>query len=213
MHPTALVQTLMDVISAVEITAEHSLKVLPDQSFDHLSPARMMVLVIADTRRRDAPDVAVEPIFPPSGFICLHCRTGADSAFQRVQLGLQVVLEPMQHLYDLSDADREPVKGLHVHLDLPNGQTHHRAQGSNHTGEPHANAPLAYHLLLHIHRSLMPFLTSCTPTLVDLMMAHLHRCWRGNINDLSHTRKADAPQTQSTGWAIHYTMFDDRGWG
>src|ERR1700676_5636943 len=204
MHPTALVQTLMDVLSAVEITAEHSLKNLPDQSLDHLSTARMMVLVIADTRRRDAPDVAVEPIFPPSRFICLHCRTGADSAFERVQLGLQVVLKPMQHLHDLSDADRQPVKGLHVQLDLPNGQTHHRAQGGDQTGEPHANAPLAYHVLIHIHRSLMPFLTSCTPALGDLMMNHLNRCRRGNINDLSYTSKADAPQTQITGWAIHH---------
>src|SRR5947209_15754215 len=46
--PAALMQTLMDVVPRVEITAQHALEVLPDQLLDHFSTARMVVFVIAD---------------------------------------------------------------------------------------------------------------------------------------------------------------------
>ncbi|HEY6407333.1 MAG TPA: hypothetical protein VIY29_07695, partial [Ktedonobacteraceae bacterium] len=63
-------QTVMDIVSPVEITAQHAREVLSDQLLDHFPTPRMMVFVIADRGSGDAPDVAVEAVFSPSGFIC-----------------------------------------------------------------------------------------------------------------------------------------------
>src|SRR5450755_1840438 len=83
MHPATLMQALMDVVARVEIAAQHSLEGLAEQFFDHVSAARMVVLVIANGGGGHTPDIAILAVFSPSRFIGLHGGTGAD-------LGLEV---------------------------------------------------------------------------------------------------------------------------
>src|SRR5258708_14890837 len=98
----------------------------------------MMVLIIADARRADTPDVAIEAVFSPSRLIGLHRRTGTDLPFERIEMRLHLVFEPMQQLYDLSTADPHPMQRDQVRLDLSNGQTHPPAQRGDHAGQSHA---------------------------------------------------------------------------
>jgi len=46
MHPAPLMQPLMDVVACVKVTAEYSLVLIPNQTFDHFSCSRMMILEI-----------------------------------------------------------------------------------------------------------------------------------------------------------------------
>ncbi len=74
--PTALMQALMDVVAAVEVTAEHALKVTAEQLLDDLSCTGMMVLLIANSGRGNRPDVAIDPVFSPSCLVSLDGWTG-----------------------------------------------------------------------------------------------------------------------------------------
>jgi hypothetical protein len=65
----------------------------------------------------------------------------------------------MVQLNTLSVADRDSMQGMHVHVAVTKGHTHHHAQRRKHTGQPGSDAPLAHDLSWHIHRSFMPFLT------------------------------------------------------
>jgi hypothetical protein len=96
MDPASLMKTLMDVVPGIKIATQHALEILPDQLLDDFSGPRMMVFVIADGGSGDAPDIAVDAIFSPSGFICLHRRAGADLCFQGIEHGLYVLLHPMR---------------------------------------------------------------------------------------------------------------------
>src|SRR5260370_22936350 len=147
----------------------------------------MMVFIIADAGREDTPDVAIEAVFSPSRLIGLHRRTGTDLPFERIEMRLHLVFEPMQQLYDLSTADPHPMQGEQVRLDLSNGQTHHRAQRGDQAGQSHAQTSLTAHLVVEIHRSFIPVVAACTPALVDTMFCDLD-CWRrGAIDDLPAT--------------------------
>src|SRR5713101_850278 len=111
MHPTALMQALMDIVATIEVTAKHAAVVLADQLFDDFPFSRMMVLKIADAGRGDTPDVAIRAIFSPPRLIGLHRWTGADLPFERIQLGLPLGFEPVEEFHNLSTADRDPVQG------------------------------------------------------------------------------------------------------
>src|SRR5881275_2216555 len=89
-------QALVDVVSRIKIAAQHPAEVLPDQLLDDFSSPRMVVFVIAETRGRDAPDVAVDTIFSPAGFISLDRRTRAHLRFESMQHGLRILSDPMQ---------------------------------------------------------------------------------------------------------------------
>src|SRR5690348_15613477 len=103
MDPTALVQPLMTVVSCVEIAAQSPLEVFPNQRFDHFSRPRAVVLVEADGWGVHTPDVAIEAIFSPSGFIGLHSRAGSDLCFEVIEHGLGMGHEAVEHLDNLSD--------------------------------------------------------------------------------------------------------------
>src|SRR5438270_6790874 len=98
-------QTLMDVVSRIKIAAQHPLDVLPDQLLDDFSSPPMVVFVIADTRGRDAPDVAVAAIFSPAGFIGLYRRTSANLCFETGENRLRILSDPMQQFHQLPQAD------------------------------------------------------------------------------------------------------------
>src|SRR5437588_3419487 len=123
MDPTALMQSLMDVVAGIEVTAQDSTEVLSDQVLDHFSRSRVMVLIVANAGSGDAPDVAVGTIFSPSRLIGLHGRTGADRRFESSKLGLHLFFDPMQELHNLSISDLYPIQREQVRLDLSNGPT------------------------------------------------------------------------------------------
>src|SRR6266568_4880987 len=127
MHPTALMQALMAVVACIEITAEYAAEVLTDELFDHFPSTRVMVLKIADARRGDTPDVAIDAIFSPPRLIGLHRRTGADLPFERSEMRLQLCFDPVQQFHHPSTADPDPMQREQVRLDLSNRQTHHCA--------------------------------------------------------------------------------------
>src|SRR5260370_31474255 len=118
MHPAALMQALMDVVAAIEVTAEHAIVVLADQLFDHFSSTRMMVLVIANARGIHRPDVAIDALFSPPRFISLDSRTGPDRPFERLEVGLQAYFDPVQQLNNLSPAGPDPLQRQQVRLAL-----------------------------------------------------------------------------------------------
>src|SRR5258707_5749435 len=118
----------MDVVAGIKITAQDSAEVLSDQLLDHFSRPRVMVLRIANDGSGDAPDVAIAAIFSPPRFIGLHGGTRANLRFERIELGLHLCFHPMQQFHNLPTADRDPMEREEVHLDLSNGQTHHRAE-------------------------------------------------------------------------------------
>src|SRR5271157_6237582 len=103
-------QTLMDVVSSIKIAAQHPLEVLPDQLLDDFSSPRMVVFVIADARGRDAPDVAVDAIFSPAGFIGLDRRTGAHLRFETIENWLRILSDPMQQFHQFPQADLKAVQ-------------------------------------------------------------------------------------------------------
>src|SRR5260370_8671161 len=205
-------QSLMDMVACVKVTSQDSAEVFANQFFDYGPAAGMMVLVVAYGWGRSCPDVGIESVFSPSRLIHLDSRTRSDLRFQLIQKRLHVFFQAMVQLNNLSVADRDSMQGTQVQVDLTNRQTHHHAQGRNQTGQSDSDAPLTHDLFLHIHRSFTPFLTASTPTFVDIMMRDLKGCRRWNIDDLSHTGKADASQTQITFWTVHHTVFDDLCW-
>src|SRR5437868_10683595 len=103
-------ETLMDIVCGIKIAAQHALEVLPDQLLDDFSGPRMMVFVIANGGRGDAPDIAVDAIFSPSGFICLHRRAGADLGFEGLEHGLRILPDPMQQFHELPKTDLKAVQ-------------------------------------------------------------------------------------------------------
>ena len=117
-----------------------------------------MVLILAHAGSGDAPDVAIAAIFSPPRLIGLDSGTVANLRFERIELGLHLCFHPMQQFHNLANADRDPVQREQVRLDLSNGQTHHRAQRGDETGQSHSDPSLAYHLIVPVHRRFVPFL-------------------------------------------------------
>ena len=202
-------QPLMDVVSGIKVAAQHALEILADQPFDDFPRAGVMVLVIAYRWRTHTPDISVETIFSPARLIGLHCWTRTDGGLEIVEHGLGMGNEAVKHLHHLSNAHLKAVQRTQEVPDLPNGQTHHRAQGGNQTGQSNPNAPLTQHICAQIHGRLMPFLTLRTPAFENPMMDDLHRRWRRKIDHLSHPRQADAAQPQVTIGAGHDAMLRD----
>nr|WP_244422599.1 hypothetical protein [Ktedonobacter racemifer] len=71
MRPTALMKPLVDVVPRIKIAAQHSLILVSYQVFDDFSCTRVMVLVVAHGWGTHTPDVSVDPILSPAGFIGL----------------------------------------------------------------------------------------------------------------------------------------------
>src|SRR6266516_3963677 len=123
MHPAPLVQALMGIVACVEVTAEHATEVLANHGFDHRPAAAVVVLVIAHGWDTSRPDVTILSIFSPSRFIHLKSRTRSYLRFECIQVRLHLFFEPMLQFYQLSNADRDSMQRMQVHLDLANGQT------------------------------------------------------------------------------------------
>jgi hypothetical protein len=99
-----------------------------------------------------------------------------------------------------------------IGLDLSNGQTHQRAQGSDQARQSHSDPSLAYHLLVEIHRGFVPALTARTPAFVDPMFRY-REWWRlRHINDLARAGQTDATETQMAVRAREQPMLHDLGW-
>src|SRR5436309_1896644 len=98
-------QTLMDIVPGIKIAPQHPLEILSDQLLDHFASPRMVVFVIPDRRSRDTPDVAVEAIFSPAGFIGLHRRTGADLRFEITEDWLRILSDPMHQFHQFPKTD------------------------------------------------------------------------------------------------------------
>src|SRR5260370_42301224 len=94
-------ETLMDIVSGIKIAAQHALEVLPDQLLDHLSAPRMVIFIIPDCRCGDAPDISVDAIFSPAGFIRLHRSAGSDCCLEGSEHGLRILRDPMQQFPEL----------------------------------------------------------------------------------------------------------------
>jgi hypothetical protein len=124
-------QSLMDIVTSIKVTAEHSPVVIADEGFDDFPSTRMMILVIANGWGARRPDVAILPIFSPPRLIHLQGWTRSDLHFEGIQVRLHLLFEPMEHLHNFSTADGDPVHSEQVRLDLANGQTHEQAQGRN----------------------------------------------------------------------------------
>src|SRR5205807_10089432 len=105
MHPTALMQSLIDIVGGVEVTAQHSLKALAQQLLDHLTASGVMVLVVADGAGTHTPDGAVLAIFSPPRLIGLYRWAGANLLLKRYHHWLQLGFGPVQQFDDLSAAD------------------------------------------------------------------------------------------------------------
>src|SRR5581483_6791031 len=88
MHPTALMQALMDVVARVKVAAQHARELLADQAFDHFPCPRVMIFVVSALWGADAPDVAILAIFSPARFIGLHRGAGSDVRFDLIEGGL-----------------------------------------------------------------------------------------------------------------------------
>src|SRR5260370_13619259 len=123
MDPTALMQSLMDVVAGIEIAAQHSFELAADQLFDHFACPRVMVLVVTHAGGTHAPDVAIAAIFAPARLISLHRPTGADLLFAGIEGGLHMVLDPMQQFDNLANAHSESMHGQQIVSELPNVPT------------------------------------------------------------------------------------------
>ena len=72
------------------------------QALDDFPTTRMIVLIIADARRRDSPDVAIRAIFTPARLIGLYGWTGADLPFEGIEVWLHVGFEAVEQLHNLA---------------------------------------------------------------------------------------------------------------
>src|SRR5512135_2299900 len=127
-------ETLMDVVTGVEITSQDSLVVYTNQLFDHFSGAGVMIFIIPDRRGADTPDIAVAPILSPAGLICLDGWTGTDFPLETLKHWLRIRGDPMQEFHQFSQTDWHAVQGLEHLPKLAQGQAHHGAQIRDHTG-------------------------------------------------------------------------------
>src|SRR2546421_924371 len=198
MHPTALMQSLIDIVGGVEVTAEHSLKTLAQQLLDDLTASRVMVLVVAHLGRTHTPDVAILAIFAPASLISLYGWAGSDLPLERCHQWLQVVCGPVQQFDDLSAADRQPMQGGQIGLDLPRGFAHHRAQIGNHAGQLHSHTSLPHHLGAHVQRRFSPRPALATPAMIDHMLGHLDGWWRWQLDHLPMARHTHSSQPTAT---------------
>lgn len=169
----------------------------------------MVVFVIPDGRGGNTPDVSVQAIFSPARLIGLHRWTRTEGGLEIIEHRLGMRDEAVEDLNDLSNAHLNPVQRVQQRANLPHGQTHHRAQGGNQTGQSHPNAPLTQHRCVEIHRRFMPFLTPRTPTFEDAMFGDFHWDRSRKINHFSATSQADASQPQITRRAHRKMMFHD----
>src|SRR2546426_4967951 len=136
-------QPLMDVVSGVKVTAQHSLVVLTNQLFDDFACAGVMVFIIANCGSIHTPDRAVDPVFSPSGLVRLNSWTGTHFGFETFKHWLRVLSNSMQEFHQFSQADLEAVQRPEHLLKLAQGQTHHGAQIGDHTGKSHPNTSLS----------------------------------------------------------------------
>ena len=121
MHPTALMQSLIDILGGEEVRAENPLEAFAQQVLDDLTASGVMVLVVAHRRRTHTPDVAVLALFSPPCFIGLHGRAGANLLLERSEQWFQVCFGPVQQFDDLPATDLEPMQGGEIGLDLSHG--------------------------------------------------------------------------------------------
>ena len=67
--PATLMQALVNSGARVEITPQNSLEVIADQLLHDFSRPRVVIFVIPDLRSAHTPNIAVDPVFPPSRFL------------------------------------------------------------------------------------------------------------------------------------------------
>jgi hypothetical protein len=193
MHPAALMASLMDVVSGIGIAAQHSLERTSKELLDHFPSPRVMIFVIADARCRDAPDIAMLTVLPPSRFIGLHGGAGLDGRFQSVKRWLGELLDAVEQLHQFPQTEHEAMQIAQHLLDLAQGQTHHGAQVGDDAGKPHPKAALSKDLLGQVYWGFIPALTARTPSLEDAVVGDFDTRHRWHIDDFPHACQAHAP--------------------
>src|SRR5947209_12558850 len=168
-----------------------------------------MVFIIANCVILHTPDIAVDPVFSPSGLVRLNSWTGTHFGFETFKHWLRVLSNSMQEFHQFSQADLEAVQRPEHLLKLAQGQTHHGAQIGDHTGKSHPNTSLSEHLLGQVHRGFMPFLAVRAPPFVDPMLGDFHHWQRRYIDDFTTTSQTDATQAGLTVWTLDEPMFDN----
>src|SRR5712691_12315592 len=114
MHPAPLMQTLMDVVGGVKITAQHALEVLAQHQLDDFPAARVVILIVAYCWGTHTPDVAVLAVFSPARVIRLHGGTGPNGVFEGGKGRGHRLREPMADLHNLSATDLQAMQGLQI---------------------------------------------------------------------------------------------------
>src|SRR5579883_1695739 len=117
----------------------------------------------------------------------------------------------VQQLHDLADADLAHVEHEQQGTPLPHRQAHDGPPERDDAGQAHPDAPLSQHVLLKVHRSLVPFLTLHAPAFEDLMMNYLDRLRLREFDHFSPPCQADPSQPQMALRARDGAMLDDLG--
>src|SRR6266567_712905 len=177
-----------NIVPCIKVAAQDALEIFPDQAFDYGSCAGGMVLIVAYRRRAHTPDIAILAIFSPARLIGLHGGAGTDREFEIIQDGLAMLPDPVEHLHNLSNAHLKAVQGVQQLSELPNGQTHHRAQRGDQTGQSYSNTSLPKHFCTQLYWCFVPFLAPGAPAFENLMVGHLDRGWEWHIDHLAHPR-------------------------
>ncbi len=89
----------MNVVASGEITAQDSLEIFSHQVFDDFSSSQRVVFVVPDARSGDAPDIAVDAAFAPTGFIRLHGFAGTDLCLEIREHWLCIFSDPMEQFH------------------------------------------------------------------------------------------------------------------
>src|SRR6266567_4088576 len=213
MHPTALMQSLINIVGGVEVTAQHAFKVFAKPRFDDLTATGVMVFVVAQLRRAGTPHIPIDPVFSPPRFIRLHCWTGANLPLEVGQFRFHLCGGPLRQSNDLSTANLEAMQAHQIRLYLSHRQSHHRAQIGYQARDLHPEASLSHHLSAHIYGGLPPRAALATPAVVHHMLRYFDLRWGRQLDHLSAACHTNASQRTCTYWTVLDEVFDGARWG
>src|ERR1022692_2933800 len=111
-------QSLMDIVACIEVTAEHSNEVFANKFLHHRPATSMMVLIVTNSWGTRCPNVAILSVFSPSRLIHLQSRAGSDLRFEHIETRLHLFFQPMLEVNNRSITDRDSMHRLQVQLDL-----------------------------------------------------------------------------------------------
>ena len=203
MDPTALMLAPRCVVVArIKIGGQDPTKVVAQQAIDHRTGTTAPESKRALARRGgQRPDVALVPLFAPSGFIGVDRRTRLDGRVDLRGLRLALLGDPSQEITDRPQTHREAMYQLQPGLDQPNGGAQHQAHLGDQSCQPHPKASLSDHLARQVQPRFLPTVTVGAPATLHLMLRHLHgRRWRhlDHLTAAAHMQATQASLTPRT---------------